>query len=91
MRGGILQLRAFFRAYRENDYLWGRLHGAELMIDLLASALPAGLVLDPAEMAASKREAFLAVLEEEQDRLMADPGLVSGIRREVEGAASSRI
>jgi len=83
---------AFFsRAYRENDYLWGRLHGAERMIDLLASALPAGLVLDPAEMAAFKREAFLAVLEEEQDRLMADPGLVSGIRREVEGAASSRI
>src|SRR5207302_5911822 len=28
---------AFFsRAYRENDYLWGRLHGAERMIDLVA-------------------------------------------------------
>jgi patatin-related protein len=32
---------AFFsRAYRENDYLWGRLHGAERMIDLVASTLP---------------------------------------------------
>ncbi len=32
---------AFFsRTYRENDYLWGRLHGAERMIDLVASALP---------------------------------------------------
>ena len=31
---------AFFsRAYRENDYLWGRLHGAERMIDLVCSTL----------------------------------------------------
>ena len=29
---------AFFsRAYRENDYLWGRLHGAERMIDITVS------------------------------------------------------
>ena len=27
---------AFFsRAYRENDYLWGRLHGAERLIDII--------------------------------------------------------
>ena len=33
---------AFFsRAYRENDYLWGRLHSAERMIDIAISALPA--------------------------------------------------
>ncbi len=75
---------AFFsRAYRENDYLWGRLHGAERMIDLLASALPEGVVLDDAELAAFKREAFLAVLDEEEARLRTDPGLVSGIRAEV--------
>ena len=31
---------AFFsRAYRENDYLWGRLHGAERMVDLVCSTL----------------------------------------------------
>src|SRR3546814_7797837 len=31
---------AFFsRAYRENDYLWGRLHGAERMVDLICSTL----------------------------------------------------
>lgn len=75
---------AFFsRAYRENDYLWGRLHGAERMIDLVASALPDGMILDPAEMAALKREAFLAVLDEEEGRLKADPGLVPGVRAEV--------
>ena len=75
---------AFFsRAYRENDYLWGRLHGVERMIDLIASALPKGMVLEPQELARFKREAFLAVLDEEEGRLQADPGLVPGIRAEV--------
>ena len=32
---------AFFsRAYRENDYLWGRLHGADRLIDIVNSAVP---------------------------------------------------
>lgn len=79
---------AFFsRAYRENDYLWGRLHGAERMIDLIASALPKGTQLEKEEIAAFKREAFLAILDEEQGRLCTDPGLVPGIRAEIEAAA----
>ena len=78
---------AFFsRAYRENDYLWGRLHGAERMIDLIASALPDGMIVDAVELAALKREAFLAVLDEEEARLQCDPGLVPGVRAEVLGA-----
>ncbi|MFM5908456.1 MAG: DUF3376 domain-containing protein, partial [Novosphingobium sp.] len=76
---------AFFsRAYRENDYLWGRLHGAERMIDLLASALPEGQIFDARELARFKRDAFLAILDEEEDKLLADRGLVPGIRAEVE-------
>ena len=75
---------AFFsRAYRENDYLWGRLHGAERMIDLIASTLPKGMELDPAELVRSKIEAFHAVLNEEQHRLKADPKLVPGLRAEL--------
>jgi hypothetical protein len=82
---------AFFsRVYRENDYLWGRLHGAERMIDLVASALPEGASLRAEDLAAFKREAFLAILDEEQDRLKVDPGLVPGIRAEVLAASSSR-
>lgn len=77
---------AFFsRAYRENDYLWGRLHGAERMIDLLASALPDNATLSAEDMQRFKREAFLAILDEEESRLVADPGLVRGIRGEVMG------
>lgn len=75
---------AFFsRAYRENDYLWGRLHGAERMIDLLTSALPRTSAMDPAEIALLKREAFLAILDAEESRLRTDPGLIAGIRAEV--------
>jgi patatin-related protein len=74
---------AFFsRAYRENDYLWGRLHGAERMIDLVASALD-GATIPSADLATLKHEAFLAILDEEEERLRAEPGLVPGIRAEV--------
>ena len=75
---------AFFsRAYRENDYLWGRLHGAERMIDLVASVLPDNASLPAEELQAFKSQAFLAVLDEEDGRLTADPALVPGIREEV--------
>ena len=79
---------AFFsRAYRENDYLWGRLHGAERMIDLIASTMPKGMELDPAELVRSKIEAFHAVLDEEQHRLKTDPKLIAGLRAELAGAS----
>src|SRR3546814_11990842 len=47
---------AFFsRTYRENDYLWGRLHGAERLIDILVSTLPQKLALPPDRVLAFKR------------------------------------
>jgi len=76
---------AFFsRAYRENDYLWGRLHGAERVIDIIASSVEPSLPHDT--LATLKRDAFLAILEEEEPRLTANPALVPGIRLEVEAA-----
>ena len=75
---------AFFsRAYRENDYLWGRLHGAERLIALIASTLDQEHALPPHELHQFQREAFLAILDEEKDRLRAAPGLIAAIRREV--------
>lgn len=76
---------AFFsRAYRENDYLWGRLHGAERMIDIIAST--AEQPLDPELVRALKRDAFLAILDEERERLTTEPGLVDRLIGEVEAA-----
>jgi patatin-related protein len=68
---------AFFsRAYRENDYLWGRLHGAERLIDIVVSAAgdaaPAADVVD-----ALKQRAFRAIVTAERTYLTAIPDLIA--------------
>ena len=71
---------AFFsRSYRENDYLWGRLHGADRLFDIVVSS--AGLESDDA--AALKRELLYAVLDEEQPRLLKIPDLFETLQREI--------
>jgi patatin-related protein len=73
---------AFFsRDYRENDYLWGRLHGAERMIDLLASTVTGGMAGETVR--SGKRAVFLAVLEEEELAGRCERGLIEQIRGEV--------
>ncbi len=75
---------AFFsRAYRENDYLWGRLHGAERMIDICVSTLPPTVRMKAGRVAAIKRAAFRAILDEEEPRLTAIPALIATLRVEV--------
>ncbi len=73
---------AFFsRAYRENDYLWGRLHGAERMIDLVCSTVDGGV--EEATIRKAKREAFLAILEEETQVGRCQKGLLDTLEAEV--------
>jgi patatin-related protein len=75
---------AFFsRAYRENDYLWGRLHGAERMIDIIASTLTGEQKLAAKTVAELKRDAFRAILAEERPRLRAIQPLFDELEREV--------
>jgi Protein of unknown function (DUF3376) len=76
---------AFFsRAYRENDYLWGRLHGAERLIDIVLSSLPAGASMADADVRGFKRNAFEAILEEEAPRLTRIKPLIKSLRSEIE-------
>lgn len=73
---------AFFsRAYRENDYLWGRLHGAERMIDIVCSTLDEEL--PRAVRDGFKRDAFLAILDEEQEAGRLSAILIEQLRGEV--------
>lgn len=73
---------AFFsRAYRENDYLWGRLHGAERMIDLVCSTLDKPLPDDNCRK--FKCRAFLAILDEEEASGRCRKKLIDEIRAEV--------
>jgi patatin-related protein len=75
---------AFFsRAYRENDYLWGRLHGADRLVDILVSTLPPGRALPPGMVAGLKRGLFRAILGEERERLVHVPELFEALDREI--------
>lgn len=76
---------AFFsRAYRENDYLWGRLHGADRLFDIILSAtqLPASAAI------AIKRTLLLEILNEEEGRLTRIPDLFAKIRDEIAANAA---
>jgi Protein of unknown function (DUF3376) len=75
---------AFFsRSYRENDYLWGRLHGAERLIDVTLSTLPASVAFPPAKIASIKQSIFDAILDEEALRCAAITPLILQLRLEV--------
>jgi predicted acylesterase/phospholipase RssA len=77
---------AFFcRAYRENDYLWGRLHGAERLVDIVASTMPPMSAFDPAAIARFKHMLFLAIIAEEEPHLTAIAPLFAELRVELTG------
>ena len=55
----------FNRSYREHDYLWGRLHGAERVVDLLNHLVPGG-VEDAEDL---RTDLFRAIVKQERGRL----------------------
>lgn len=78
---------AFFsRSYRENDYLWGRLHGADRLFDIVASSAS----IDPKTIDTLKRDLLSAVLDEERLRLRNIGDLFETLQREIaEGGVAS--
>lgn len=75
---------AFFsRAYRENDYLWGRLHGADRLVDIVVSSIPKPHRLRAGRVSAIKRRAFHAILDEEEARLTSAAPLIAQLRTEI--------
>nr|WP_303784004.1 DUF3376 domain-containing protein [Sandarakinorhabdus limnophila] len=71
---------AFFsRAYREHDYLWGRLHGAERLIDLVVSSLPAKARPDAANLGEIRRAAFRAIVAAERAHLVDIPDTIAAL------------
>ena len=84
LRGtSLMSFGAFFnRAWREHDFLWGRLNAAERCVDVIASAIGARAhaLLDTDNL---RGRLFLAILDSEVAHLTSDPDLVPGLRREV--------
>src|SRR5690606_18713319 len=70
-------------AYRENDYLWGRLHASERLIDIVLSSAAPAVRLSPEEVAEFKRQAFLEILNAERPRLRRVTGLIDQLLAEV--------
>ena len=76
---------AFFsRSYRENDYLWGRLHGIDRLVDIVLSSMPGAVSAEQSEVIALKKKAFEAVLEAEALRLTRIQPLIEELRKEIE-------
>lgn len=85
---GFAHFAAFLsRAYRENDYLLGRLHAADRLIDIVCDA--AGIEQRPnaVDIATLKRRAFAVILEAEEKHLPNSLDLVATLRRSVSAIA----
>lgn len=60
---------AFFnRGWREHDYLWGRLNAADRLVSIVLSAAGEGTLPQP-QVNQARARIFLAVLEEEREKL----------------------
>jgi patatin-related protein len=76
---------AFFsRAYREHDYLWGRLHAAERLIDIIGSAVPS-----PPDLVPFKARALAAIIAAERPHLHRSQDLLDRLAAALEQAASA--
>jgi patatin-related protein len=76
---------AFFsRVYRENDYLWGRLHGAERMVDIVLSTVSENDLPDRDALARSyKFRMFDAILHQEESHLKNAAELIAELKASV--------
>lgn len=75
---------AFFsRRVRENDYLWGRLHAAERLIDIVLDAARLENAAGGIDPDSIKRAAFSAILEAEAPRLTASGPLIARLRTQL--------
>jgi hypothetical protein len=75
---------AFFsRAYRENDYLWGRLHGADRLIDIVISTLPDGRAPPAGHRNRPEARGIRAILAEERPRLGNIAALFDELEKEI--------
>ncbi len=81
---GMGHFAAFFsRQHRENDYLWGRLHGAERLIDIVINCADLEQAADGIDAVAIKKRAFTAILDSEALHLGKSADLLAELRQEI--------
>lgn len=75
---------AFFsRRARENDYLWGRLHAADRLVDIVASAGITSAAAPSTDFTNLKMRLFRSILKAEASHLTSVPDLIADIEREI--------
>jgi patatin-related protein len=76
---------AFFsRAYRENDYLLGRLHAIDRLIDIVCDSGHVDPLRDGLDIRGLKKRAFLQVLDVEAKHLRQSAHLIAALRATIE-------
>ena len=80
----------FSRAHRENDYLWGRLHAADRLIDIVYDAASGPSQPIPLDRTAIKLKAFRIILDREAANLAVSAALIADLRLELDAIAAGK-
>ena len=85
LRGtGLGQFAAFLsRSYRENDYLLGRLHALDRLIDIVCDAAASDAAQASFDVLALKQRGFARILDAEAPHLTHSSELVAALRRSI--------
>jgi hypothetical protein len=71
------------RSYRENDYLLGRLHALDRLIDIVCDAAGVDATHARIDVTALKKRAFTQILDVEEKHLVHSADLIAALRRSV--------
>jgi hypothetical protein len=69
------------RAYRENDYLLGRLHALDRLIDIVCDAAGVDPMKQQIDVLALKKRGFGRILDAEEKNLIHSKALIEALRR----------
>ncbi|HEY5215256.1 MAG TPA: patatin-like protein [Pseudolabrys sp.] len=77
------------RAYREHDYLLGRLHSIDRLIDIVCNSAGAE-ALRGIDVVALKQRGFMQILDREEPHLPSSKALIAELRNGIEGLSRGR-
>ncbi len=81
---GFAHFAAFFsRAYRENDYLLGRIHALDRLIDIVCNSAKLDIQKQRSSIAALKLRGFTRILDAEEKFLPNSADLIAELRRSI--------
>jgi patatin-related protein len=79
---GFAHFAAFLsRAYRENDYLLGRLHAVDRLIDIVCDSSGIDATTESIDVPGLKKRAFALILDAEEKHLGQSKELIGALRR----------